>query len=179
MTIIALGSTSAIKIQAVQAALTTLGCEAVIMPVKAASGVPEQPFDDQTMLGAMNRARQAAQQVGRFDLALAIESGIYSQDGRYFDRAVVVALLPSGDFVSVLSDAVEFPADAVQETLARGTDVWTCGKVLAEWQRVEKHDDPHFSLVGKPRAQFINEAVAALFTELNEHLSAGPLQSKT
>ena len=102
------------------------------------------------------------------DFTLAIESGIFSVGNRYFDKAIVVARLKSGEFIEAQSDAVEFPQDAVQETLRRGVAVWTCGKVMEEWGLVQKHDDPHLSLAGKPRATFINEAVLRLLQKLRE-----------
>jgi non-canonical (house-cleaning) NTP pyrophosphatase len=159
-----LGSTSKIKQDAVLAALTTLNIEAEFSAVKAESGVAEQPFGDETIQGALNRAKHANELSPNADLVIAIESGIFRENGKYFDYAIVLALEPiTGKTFQVKSEAVEFPEDAVLETISRGVNEWTCGKVLAEWGRVVAHDDPHQSLAGKARAEFLNDAVLKLF----------------
>lgn len=172
MTKIGLGSLSELKGTALATALQQLVVEAQVVAVKAASGVAEQPFDDETITGAHNRAQNTAQYTAQLvpdaDITFAIESGIFSVGDRYFDKAIVVARLKSGEFIEAQSDAVEFPQDAVQETIRRGVAVWTCGKVMAEWGRVEKHDDPHLSLTGKSRATFISEAALRVLQKLRE-----------
>ncbi len=165
---VVLGSTSAVKLQALTAALQHFGLTAEVLTVKARSGIAEQPFDEETIRGAENRARDADKLSPGADLVIAIESGLFREKEGYFDIAVVLALLPNGETICVRSDAVEFPEDAVRETIARGVDVWTCGKVLAEWGRVSLHDDPHASLSGKPRAKFLEEAVIKLFANLKQ-----------
>ena len=168
MTKIGLGSLSEIKRTALAAALQQLPAQAQVVAVKAASGVAEQPFDDETITGAHNRAEHTDQLVPDADFTLAIESGIFSVGNRYFDKAIVVARLKSGEFIEAQSDAVEFPQDAVQETLRRGAAIWTCGKVMEEWGLVQKHDDPHLSLTGKSRAIFISEAALRVLQKLRE-----------
>lgn len=165
---VVLGSTSKVKEKAVAAALEALGIAAKLTCVKAHSLIAEQPFDDETISGAKNRAADAAAQVPAANLAVAIESGIFRRDGRYFDIAMVVVRLPSGEFIQGESEPLEFPADAVAETLHRGAMHWTCGRVLQDWGRVEKHDDPHLSLAGKSRSEFITAAVTRVFAELQE-----------
>jgi inosine/xanthosine triphosphatase len=57
---IAVGSTNPIKLAAVQAILNEAFSESHFIPVEVPSGVPEQPWgDEQTRLGAFNRAKQA------------------------------------------------------------------------------------------------------------------------
>jgi non-canonical (house-cleaning) NTP pyrophosphatase len=165
---IALGFKSQIKIDGVHSALQQLGVSAELIPVAASSDVSEQPFGGETIEGAQNRANHAAQMVPGADLALAIESGIFLRAGRYLDIAVVLARLKNGEFITVESDPVEFPKDAVEETICRGPDKWTCGKVMQELGIVERHYDPHASLAGKSRTEFINEAAVRLFTELRK-----------
>ena len=167
MLTIALGSQSRVKQIAVSNALHQFRVVDVqLVAVHASSLVAEQPFNDEILLGAENRAAHAAILVPDATFAIAIENGIYSRQGRYFDVALVVARLQSGEFVRVESDSVEFPADAVQETICRGVNVWTVGKVLQEWGRVQSHDDPHRTLTGKARLEFLHDAALHLFQEL-------------
>jgi non-canonical (house-cleaning) NTP pyrophosphatase len=163
---VVLGTQSQVKQVAVNKALQQFGVNAVLIAVKASSNVSEQPLDNETIIGAQNRAEHAAVLVPDSDFAIAIESGIFSRGGRYLDIAIVVARLADGTFIQVESDGAEFPAAAVQETIRRGTKTWTIGKILAEWGLVVQHDDPHKDLVGKSRSEFINEAVLRLLHEL-------------
>lgn len=169
---IALGSQSQVKQTAISNAIAQFELDAELVAVKARSGIAEQPFNEETLRGAKNRAVHAAQLVRHADLAIAIESGIFVRKPhlfarkRYLDIAIVLARLQDGTFVSVESDSVEFPEEAVLETKRRGVQDWTTGRVLQEWGLVAQHDDPHFSLTGKSRAEYINEAALRLFEQL-------------
>jgi len=57
------------------------------------------------------------------------------------------------------SDSVPFPYEAVQEAQRRGFKEWTVGRVMEEWGIVAQHDDPHLSLTGKSREDYIAEAI--------------------
>lgn len=166
--LIVLGSQSEVKRVAVVKALSLLGIQAKVIAVPAQSGVNEQPVEGETLLGARNRAEYAACLVAEADLALAIESGLFWRDGGYQDIAIVAACLKSGELLQVESRGVAFPLDAVEEARQRGFDQWTVGKILAEWGCVATHNDPHLSLVGISRAEFVNEAVRCLFQQLVE-----------
>jgi inosine/xanthosine triphosphatase len=62
---IAVGSTNPVKLAAVQAVLSKAFTDSRFVSLTAPSGVPEQPWgDEQTRLGAFNRARQAQAESG-------------------------------------------------------------------------------------------------------------------
>lgn len=148
---IVVSSQSQVKLDAVKNALTALGIEAEIIGIKVKSNVPEQPMDDETLLGARNRAANAATHARQLapdaDLYISIENGIYTQtDGRYIDKAVVLAVAKDGTEAIAYSEGVEFPKDCVEEARRRGFDTTTVGKVMQELGIVEKHDDPHLTL---------------------------------
>lgn len=167
--IIALGSQSSVKQEAVRRAMQVFEIDAQLVTVKARSNVAEQPFNSETVRGARNRALHAAALVPDAAFALAIESGIFDRNGHYLDIAVVVARLRDGRYLQADSQSVEFPADAVHETVRRcvENDSWTVGKILQEWGRIERHDDPHASLVGRSRAAFIYDAVFTLIQTMH------------
>ncbi|GCE15314.1 DUF84 family protein [Tengunoibacter tsumagoiensis] len=164
--IIAVGSQSKIKVTAVKNALCQLGVKADIEAVKAHSAIAEQPFNQETRQGAINRALHTAQLVPRAAFTLAIESGLYWRMDAWLDIALVVARFPDGTCVEVESEAIVFPSSAVEEVQRRGVHTWTAGQVLQEWGQVQSHNDPHLSLVGKSRADFIQDAVVKLFQTL-------------
>ena len=165
--LIGLGSQSEVKQAAVTHALRQFGLtDSQLVAVKARSDINEQPFNDETITGARNRALHTSLLVPGADLTIAIESGLFERSGCYLDIAVVVVRLPGGELLQQESEGVVFPADAVEEAKRRGADVWTVGKILQESGRVRLHNDPHACLAGRSRAEFINDAVLCLFQTL-------------
>lgn len=73
---IAIGSTNPVKIAAVRAVLTRVFPHAKFTGITAPSGVPAQPWgDEQTRLGAFNRAVNALAQSGA-DFGFGLEGGV-------------------------------------------------------------------------------------------------------
>jgi inosine/xanthosine triphosphatase len=73
---IAIGSTNPVKVAAAQAILGRAFTEANFVTVKVSSGVPEQPWgEEQTRLGALNRARGALKAAG-VGLGVGLEGGL-------------------------------------------------------------------------------------------------------
>src|SRR5579859_2886210 len=141
---IGLGSQSEVKKAAIIHALCQFGLIAVqLVAVKARSGINEQPFNNETLTGAYNRATHTALLVPSADFTIAIESGLFERSDCYHDIAIAVVRLPSGEFLQQESEGVAFPTDAVEEVKRRGADVWTVGKVIQESGRVALHNDPH------------------------------------
>lgn len=169
---IVIASTNELKRRAVEQAQQKMRIPYHLVAVQANSAVSEQPKGKEEILrGAMNRSRHAAQMVPSARMTVAIESGLLrrrflSFRGRYYDTAAIVAFVPrTGEYLKAWSAAVTFPQEAVEEAFRRG-EPWTAGKVLEEWGIVKDHHDPHLSLVGKSREQFLEEAVSRLFRRL-------------
>lgn len=78
---IAVGSLNPVKVEAVRTVMEKVYGEVRITAVDVPSGVPPQPFGDQTHQGSLNRARAA---LGRHDMAVGIEAGVFEMlDGLY------------------------------------------------------------------------------------------------
>ena len=78
---IAVGSLNPVKVEAVRSVMERIYGEVRITAVDAPSGVPPQPFGDQTHRGSLNRARFA---LGSHDMAVGIEAGVFEMlDGLY------------------------------------------------------------------------------------------------
>lgn len=76
MSVAAVGSTNPTKIGAARRAFQTLFPDVVVTGVDVASGVSEQPVgEDETMQGALNRAR-AAREARNADWGVGIEGGV-------------------------------------------------------------------------------------------------------
>lgn len=155
---IVLASQSTVKVRAVEKAIQRLGLNAKLIPVKAASRVHEQPFEDETLEGADNRAAHAVTLQPGCDYYIAIESGLFQKSDGWYDVAVVVLRDEYGQNVVFESEGVRFPTEVVEECRRRG-DPWTVGKVLVEMGHITQHDDPHKDLIGVSRSQFIDETV--------------------
>lgn len=154
---IVLASTSAVKVAACTKAFGAVS-DTEIITVKAASGINEQPMNEETLLGAFNRLNNAKNAVPDADYYVSIENGIFEENGHFIDRAVVTVMDRAGNVKTTASDGVEFPAASVEETRRRGFDKWTVGKVMEEQGLVKQHDDPHLTLSGKSRVAYIDEA---------------------
>lgn len=157
---IVLASQSAVKVRAVEQAIQRLELKAQLVAVKAVSNVNEQPFEDETYTGALNRAAHAVMIQPGADYYLAIESGLFQQkDGEWYDIAVVVLRDESGQYIVHHSEGVRFPREAVEECQRRGPQIWTVGKIMVELGLAHQHDDPHRDIVGVSRAEYINAVV--------------------
>ena len=78
---IAVGSLNPVKVEAVRSVMERIFGEVRITAVDAPSGVPPQPFEEQTHQGSLNRARAA---LGDHDMAVGIEAGVFEMlDGLY------------------------------------------------------------------------------------------------
>jgi inosine/xanthosine triphosphatase len=159
---IVVASKSRVKLEAVRDALG--GVE--VVGVATNSGVPEQPLGDETVMGARNRAADAMRLVPGADLYVAIENGIFFEDGQYIDRSVVVVIADDGAEGLEYSRGVELPREIVEEARMIGFDTMTVGRALAERGIVARHDDPHADLGDKtPRARILRDAVLAALTK--------------
>lgn len=78
---IAVGSLNQVKVSAVRSVMERVYGEVRITAVDVPSGVPPQPFGDQTHEGSRNRALAA---LGDHDMAVGIEAGVFEMlDGLY------------------------------------------------------------------------------------------------
>ena len=78
---IAVGSGNQVKVSAVRSVMEKIYGDVRITAVDVPSGVPPQPFGDQTHQGSYNRAMAA---LGDHDMAVVIEAGVFEMlDGLY------------------------------------------------------------------------------------------------
>ena len=79
---IAVGSLNPVKIEAVRTVMERIYGQVRISAYDVPSGVPEQPFGEQTPEGAKNRARGALHD---HDLSVGIEAGVFEMLGSLYD----------------------------------------------------------------------------------------------
>lgn len=78
---IAVGSTNPVKINAVIMAASETWPEVIVTGFDVSSGVDGQPrSDNETMTGAVNRAKACLEKVSDADLGLGLEGGVFTND---------------------------------------------------------------------------------------------------
>ena len=78
---VAVGSANMVKVAAVRSVLERVYGDVRLTAVEVDSGVPPQPFEQQTHQGSVNRARAA---LGSHELSVGIEAGVFEMlDGLY------------------------------------------------------------------------------------------------
>ncbi|KAI9336691.1 Non-canonical purine NTP phosphatase/PRRC1 [Obelidium mucronatum] len=94
--LVAVGTTNLAKLRAVTQALKTLfpsETEIEVKGVQVSSGVSDQPMsDDETILGATNRANRAMEAVRNADFGIGLEGGIQKIGALYFDGGWIVVV---------------------------------------------------------------------------------------
>lgn len=158
-------SKSNIKVEAVGKALSEIfhDKEFEVVGVKAKSGVNEQPVDDETEIGALNRITSAEEilieQYGDISetAVISIENGIFKgENGKWEDKAVVAMKLPNGNIYKAVSQGVAFPREAVEATKQKdgGFAEHTVGETLSQQYAeqgiiIDKQDPQSFLTKGK------------------------------
>ncbi|KAJ3203929.1 hypothetical protein HDU67_009855 [Dinochytrium kinnereticum] len=102
MKVVAVGSTNRAKLASVEQALQKVfpsesphGLQ--VIGTNVASGVRDQPLsDDETMTGAINRARSALEMTPNADLGVGIEGGIHKIGERWFESGWVAVIDSTG-----------------------------------------------------------------------------------
>jgi inosine/xanthosine triphosphatase len=82
--VFAIGSTNKDKLTGARLALLKFFKQFSLKPVKAKSRVPNQPFGEATLAGAVNRAIEAYGK-GKADFGLGLESGLFTFRGTNYD----------------------------------------------------------------------------------------------
>lgn len=167
--IVAVGTTSSIKVVAVRTSLVRAGIAANVLSHATPSGVNAQPVGrDETLRGATNRARAAAAAIPGC-IGIGIENGIVHEDGRWIDLAAVVIVGADGRTSVAWSEAVAVPDVFVDEAASRGFEGGTVGAVIAE-RTGSTPDDPHAMLSAgrRTRSAILADALASALTAFTE-----------
>ena len=75
--VVAVGSENPVKVAAVRAVFSRIFSAVNVFAVKVNSGVPPQPFNEDTVRGAVNRAKEALRRCPA-DFGVGIEAGLFS-----------------------------------------------------------------------------------------------------
>ena len=124
--VIAVGSLNHVKVEAVRTVMESVYGSVRIIPVHVNSGVPDQPFGDDTYKGAVNRAEAA---LGEYDLSVGIEAGVFEMYGHLYDVQHCAVLDRNGKLTLGMSSGFMYP-DKVADVVRNGA---TVGKAVAQF----------------------------------------------
>ncbi len=111
------------------------------------SGVSEQPFNEETYKGAINRLENLKGCVEKADFYVSCEAGIEEFFGKYFN-VQVVCISNNKKMLMGKSSAFNIPAEDIEEIRESTLHIYLKKKGLRSTKK----------LIGKTRAQLVEEA---------------------
>ncbi len=122
---IAVGSLNPVKIEAVRNVMERIYGSVRIFAVDSKSGVPEQPFEEETVQGAINRAKGA---IGDHKMAVGIEAGVFERYDGLYDVQHCAVIDSDGKITIGMGSGFRYP-DKVAELVRNGK---TVGEAMKE-----------------------------------------------
>ena len=123
---IAVGSFNRVKIEAVRSVMERVFGDVRITAVDVDSGVPPQPFGDETRRGAVNRARNA---IGGHEMSVGIEAGVFETEDGLFDFQYCAILDKDGKLTVGVGPGFRYPDD-ISELVRNGHSVGEAVKMI-------------------------------------------------
>ncbi|BBG25328.1 Non-canonical purine NTP phosphatase [Sulfuracidifex tepidarius] len=125
--LVTVGSKNSVKVDAVKEAFRIAKLDAEVFSIEVESGVPAQPFCDDTFTGARNRALRSMK-IGHSDMGIGIEGGVCERNGRMVAFAVVHVVDKGGKENFSTSASFTLPENIAQliregKELGEATDV--------------------------------------------------------
>ena len=131
---IVVGSTNHVKVEAVREVMEKVFGDVRVTGMNVDSGVPDQPFEEQTRQGAINRARAA---LGDHDMAVGIEAGVFEKDEGLYDIQYCAIIDRSGRITVGTGSGFMYPP-AVAELVRKGQTVGEAMKAVFEQPDIGK-----------------------------------------
>ena len=161
---IAAGTTSALKIRAIESALVRFGLQAEVVGYTVSSGVSDQPFGfDQIVAGAGARAKAALGESGA-EMAIGIENGLVEIDGRHFDIPCVVVVTGKGDESMSFGSALFVPEWIIERIKIEDMEF---GHVIQDISGVDEKDPQKYLSNGEiKREEMITQAIVLAMNKI-------------
>ena len=126
--VVAVGSENPVKVAAVRAVFSRIFSAVNVLAVKVNSGVPPQPFNEDTVRGAVNRAKEALRRC-HADFGVGIEAGLFSMPKVKFLKTGFVdvqwcAIADSEGRISLgCGPGFEHPPAVIERVLREGVEI--------------------------------------------------------
>ncbi|QGA53401.1 DUF84 family protein [Sulfolobus sp. E5-1-F] len=128
MVTIALGSRNPVKVSATREVLDVLKLNWELIAVEVDSGVGNQPFCDQTYVGARNRALNAIRATNA-DIGLGIEGGVCNIYGKFIANAVVYVITKDGLENFAISSSFTLP-NSIVSLILQGKELGEASDII-------------------------------------------------
>ncbi|WP_457591513.1 inosine/xanthosine triphosphatase [Geoglobus sp.] len=136
---VVVGSKNPVKVNGVERAFSRFFGEVVVVGREVSSGVSDQPFNNETVVGAVNRAKNAYSE--EFDFSVGVEAGLFEFPHTltgYIDFQV--ACIYDGEHYTIgFGPGFEYPPEVVRQVL-EGKEV---GKVMERLTGIESLGRKH------------------------------------
>ncbi len=135
-----IGTTSKLKIETVARAIKGIaGVDPSIRGEDVASGVPDTPWDEQTKLGAVNRARRISETHADI-YAIGLESGLVTRYGNTYEEAWCCIIHQDTEYLGY-SSGLMLPAIVTQEMAESGEEHGPTLRKIRERLEIENDKD--------------------------------------
>lgn len=128
---VAVGSLNKIKIDATRSAFLRFYKNIDVFGVDVQSGVPEQPREDETRQGSINRAKRC---IGDADYGVGLEAGVFETEDGLYDVQYCSIIDKAGKVTIGHGPGFRYP-DAVKEKVENGWTVGDAFNTMYEWER--------------------------------------------
>jgi inosine/xanthosine triphosphatase len=123
---IVVGSSNNVKVEAVRSVMERIFGNIRLTSVDAESGVPPQPFEDDTRKGAINRAINS---IGDHELSVGIEAGVFETEDGLYDFQYCAILDDKGELTIGVGSGFRYPDD-ISELVRNGHTVGEAVKII-------------------------------------------------
>ena len=123
---VVVGSSNHVKVEAVRSVMERIFGNIRLTYVDAESGVPPQPFEDDTRKGAINRAVNS---IGDHELSVGIEAGVFETEDGLYDFQYCAILDSEGELTIGVGSGFRYPDD-ISELVRNGHTVGEAVKII-------------------------------------------------
>ena len=124
---IAVGSTNPVKIQAVKEVFEEIFRDIEVVGIEVDSGVSNQPFNEEAIKGAINRAKNVLKLINT-DYSVGIEGGVINLGKKWYNLGFIAIIDKEGKIGTGTSGWFECPPN-ILEKLEKGKEL---GEVMDE-----------------------------------------------
>ena len=179
---VAVGSENRVKVSAVESVFSRVFCDVRVYAVKVNSGVPPQPLNDETIKGALNRAREALRNCENADMGVGIEAGLFRVADSFFDFQWCA--ITSRDGMTSLGCGPGFahPHTVIERVIRRGEEIERAYEALTGVKNIgEKTGAVGFLSKNITNRSEITEmcVIMALIPFINEIYGSNALMAQT
>ncbi len=134
--VIAVGSCNPVKVEAVRNVMGRIFKSVTLIPMDVDHRTPEQPIDDQTRAGALNRARSCR---GDHDLAVGIEAGVFRLDDGLYDVQHCAVIDRGGRVTTGMGPGFRYPP-LVDDLVGKGVTVGEAFRTIAGEEGMDRSE---------------------------------------